>query len=159
MAFAPGMTSSPIDGSLESLHGPWHKYTPEKTSESVVKPACPACPACRQAGQAGGRQGCWGRQIRRSKERKEGVEKRKEGCWGEKEKGVKRLFELLIVVLRFHSYGGTYNPNYPGGWGEQFAMDNFTYDATVVPAPGAFLLAGIGIGTSLVGWLRRRRTL
>jgi len=38
-----------------------------------------------------------------------------------------------------------------------FVMDNFTFNETVVPLPGAVILAGLGVG--LVGWLKRRRTL
>jgi hypothetical protein len=41
----------------------------------------------------------------------------------------------------------------PAGWCETYEMDNMSFSA--VPAPGALLLAGIG--TSLIGWLRRRR--
>jgi hypothetical protein len=57
------------------------------------------------------------------------------------------------------TYSGTLVSRAVIGFNEQaagrFAMDNLTINP--IPAPGAVLLGGIGIG--FVSWLRRRRTL
>jgi hypothetical protein len=60
------------------------------------------------------------------------------------------------VPLSYHSVDKVTFSSSGGPGAPWFEMDNFQYNATV-PAPGALLL--VGLGTGVVGWLRRRRAL
>lgn len=57
-------------------------------------------------------------------------------------------------AIRIRMYGPTWRPAFTSYW-DDFSID--AYEASPVPAPGAVLLAGLGTG--LVGWLRRRRSV
>jgi hypothetical protein len=66
---------------------------------------------------------------------------------------------LVLWSEGLFTYSGTMVRRVVIGFNEQvasrFALDNLTINP--IPAPGAVLLSGIGLG--LVNWLRRRRTL
>ena len=62
---------------------------------------------------------------------------------------------FTLNSLVFNSPGS--NPNGDGIWTDMTLDGLVTFEGYAVPAPGAMLLGGIGTG--LVGWLRRRRTL
>jgi hypothetical protein len=73
------------------------------------------------------------------------------------------LYDTTVVVVNTgptwcnFNYAGVDELRFSSVSVNQFAMDNFTYSATVIPAPGAVLLGSIGV--AFVGWLRRRRTI
>ncbi|MGD1019245.1 MAG: PEP-CTERM sorting domain-containing protein [Verrucomicrobiia bacterium] len=59
-----------------------------------------------------------------------------------------------IDRLYFDSFGGQ-DAGFGSGAGEEFVMDNFTFE--FIPEPSTFLLAALG-GVSLIAFLRRQRS-
>lgn len=63
--------------------------------------------------------------------------------------------DFVYLYSMFGEAGNS--PNYPNNDGfEEWAIDS-EFELPVIPAPGAVLLAGFG--ASVVGWLRKRKTL